>query len=585
MVACYCRFGYFCTTPPYFQNAHIMDDTISVSTTEQKPLHLSEKTIGQWLEHWAENDPDKEFVVYSDRNLRWTYRYFNSRVDELAKGLMALGVGNGTHVGIWAANIPDWVTMLMACSKIGAVTITVNTNFKQYEVEDLCIRSDMEVLCIGDHNKDNNFVQMTYQMLPELRFQPVGELHSCKLPMMRHVIYFGAEPHRGMHTVNEVMTRAMMTDDSAYLKARSLVDCHDLVNIQYTSGTTGRPKGVMLSHYGICNNGYFTGEHLNFCDTTRLCICVPLFHCFGLVLGVMNCLVHHCTMVITERFDPLLVLGSIHKERCTHLYGVPTMYLALLNHPMFNLFDLRSLKAGIMAGSVCPVNIMRRVEKEMFMKMTSEYGLTEASPGMTATRWDDPFDVRCHTVGRPFAFSEVKVLDKQGRECPDGVEGELCNRGYNNMLGYYKDEEATREVIDADGFLHSGDLGLKDSDGNFRITGRMKEMIIRGGENIYPSEIEAFLYNIPEVKIVQVVGVPSEKYGESVGAFIQLKEGCHLEESDVRDFCHDRIARYKVPKYIFFITEWPLTGSGKIQKYKLKQMSLDICRERGVTVI
>ena len=546
---------------------------------------LSERTIGQWLEYWAENDPDKEYIVYSDRNLRWTYRYFNSRVDELAKGLMAIGVKQGTHVGIWAANIPDWTTMLMACSKLGAVTITVNTNFKQYEVEDLCLRSDMEVLCIGDHNKDNNFVQMTYQMLPELKTQPFGQLRSDKLPCMRQVIYFGAEPHRGMHTINEVMTMAMTTDDNEYAEARLKVHCRDLVNIQYTSGTTGFPKGAMLSHYGICNNGFYTGEHLNFSDKARLCVCVPFFHCFGLVLGIINCLVHHCTMVVTERFDPLLVLGSIHKERCTHLYGVPTMYLGLLNHPMFNLFDLRSLQAGIMAGSICPVNIVKRVEREMFMKVTSEYGFTEASPGMTASRWDDPFDVRCHTVGKAFEHAEVKVLDKEGKECPVGVEGELCNRGYNNMLGYYKDEKSTREILDENGFLHTGDLGFLDENGNFHITGRIKEMIIRGGENIYPSEIETFLYNMPEVKIVQVVGVPSEKYGESVGAFIQLKDGCHLEESDVRDFCHDKIARYKVPKYVFFIDEWPLTGSGKIQKFKLKEMSLELCKKMGIKVI
>ena len=498
---------------------------------------------------------------------------------------MAIGVKQGTHVGIWAANIPDWTTMLMACSKLGAVTITVNTNFKQYEVEDLCLRSDMEVLCIGDHNKDNNFVQMTYQMLPELKTQPFGQLRSDKLPCMRQVIYFGAEPHRGMHTINEVMTMAMTTDDNEYAEARLKVHCRDLVNIQYTSGTTGFPKGAMLSHYGICNNGFYTGEHLNFSDKARLCVCVPFFHCFGLVLGIINCLVHHCTMVVTERFDPLLVLGSIHKERCTHLYGVPTMYLGLLNHPMFNLFDLRSLQAGIMAGSICPVNIVKRVEREMFMKVTSEYGFTEASPGMTATRWDDPFDVRCHTVGKAFEHAEVKVLDKEGKECPVGVEGELCNRGYNNMLGYYKDEKSTREILDENGFLHTGDLGFLDENGNFHITGRIKEMIIRGGENIYPSEIETFLYNMPEVKIVQVVGVPSEKYGESVGAFIQLKDGCHLEESDVRDFCHDKIARYKVPKYVFFIDEWPLTGSGKIQKFELKEMSLELCKKMGIKVI
>lgn len=546
---------------------------------------LSDRTIGQWLEHWAEHDPDKEYIVYSDRNLRWTYRYFNSRVDELAKGLMAIDVKKGTHVGILAVNIPDWTTMLMACSKIGAITITVNTNFKVYEVEDLCRRSDMEVLCIGDHAKDNNFVQMAYNLLPELKTQPLNQLHSDRLPRMKAIIYFGSEAHRGMYTINDVMMRAMMTSDADYATARKAVNCMETINIQYTSGTTGFPKGAMLSHYGICNNGALTGEHLNFCDKTRLCVCVPLFHCFGLVLGAINCLVHHCTMVMVERFDPLLTLASLHKERCTHIYGVPTMYLAILNHPMFSLFDLRSLKTGIMAGTICPVNLVKRVEREMFMKITSEYGFTEASPGMTATRWDDPFEVRCHTVGRAFEYSEVKVLDKNGNECAVGEEGEMCNRGYNNMLGYYNDEASTKEILDDNGFLHTGDLGFKDEDGNFHITGRIKEMIIRGGENIYPSEIEAFLYNIPEIKIVQVVGVPSQKYGESVGAFIQLKEGCKLEASDIKDFCHDKIARYKIPKYIFFIDEFPLTGSGKIKKYELRKMSLELCKKMGIEVI
>ena len=344
--------------------------------------------------------------------------------------------------------------------------------------------------------------------------------------------------------------------------------------------------GVMLTHYNIANNGFLTGEHMKFTADDKLCVCVPLFHCFGVVLATMNCLTHGCTEVMVERFNPLVVLASIHKERCTALYGVPTMFIAELNHPMFDMFDMSSLRTGIMAGSLCPVELMKQVEEKMYMKVTSVYGLTEAAPGMTATRIDDPFDVRCNTVGHDFEHTEVKVIDPEtGEECPVGVQGEMCNRGYNTMKGYYKKPEATAEVIDENGFLHSGDLGVKDEDGNYRITGRIKDMIIRGGENIYPREIEEFLYQLEGVKDVQVAGIPSKKYGEAVGAFIILHEGVDMHESDVRDFCIGKISRYKIPKYIFFIKEFPMTGSGKIQKFKLKDLGLQLCKEQGIEIV
>ena len=545
---------------------------------------LSDKTIGQWLEYWAAESPDNEYIIFSDRDLRWSFKVFNHRVDRLAKGLLSIGVKKNTHVGIWASNVPDWVTMFFACSKIGAITITVNTNFKKFEAEDLMRKSDMEVLCIIDHEKENNFLDMTYKILPELKTQERGHIHSEKLPHMKSVIHLGSEPHRGMYTVYELMTMGWAIPDEVYNKAKEECNCHDAINIQYTSGTTGFPKGATLTHYGICNNGYLTGVHLNFSKDTRLCVCVPLFHCFGLVLGIINCVVHGCAMVIVERFDPLLVLACIHKEKCTALYGVPTMYISMLNHPMFDIFNLSSLHAGIMAGALCPVPLMQEVEEKMHMIVTSEYGLTEASPGMTQSRWDDPQEVRFHTVGREFEHSEVKVLDPEGNECPVGVEGEMCNRGYNNMLGYYNDPAATAELIDKNGWLHSGDLGLKDENGNFRITGRIKDMIIRGGENIYPSEIETFIQTMPEVKIVQVVGIPSKKYGEVIAAFIMLNDGCKLQESDVKDYCKDNIARYKIPKYIFFVNEFPLTGSGKIQKFRLREIALDILKKNNISI-
>lgn len=547
---------------------------------------LSEKTLGQWLEHWANTTPDKEYIVYSDRNLRFTWEQFNQRVDDMAKGLIAIGVERGTHVGIWAANVPDWLTLLYACAKIGAVYVTVNTNYKQSELEYLCKHSDMHTLCIVQGEKDSDFVQMTYTMLPELKSCQRGHLKSERFPQMKNVIYVGPEKHRGMYNTSEILLLGNNVEDTCLKEMKAKVSCHDVVNMQYTSGTTGFPKGVMLTHYNITNNGYLTGEHMKFTAEDRLCVCVPLFHCFGVVLATMNCLTHGCMQVMVERFDPLVVLASIHKERCTALYGVPTMFIAELHHPMFEMFDMSSLRTGIMAGSLCPVELMRQVEEKMFMKVTSVYGLTEAAPGMTATRIEDDFDVRCNTVGREFAYTEVKVIDPEtGKECPVGVQGEMCNRGYNTMKGYYKNPEATAEVIDADGFLHSGDLGVKDADGNFRITGRIKDMIIRGGENIYPREIEEFLYQMKGVKDVQVAGIPSKKYGEVVGAFIILHEGMDMHESDVRDFCIGKIARYKIPKYIFFVKEFPMTGSGKIQKFKLKELGVKLCEQKGINIV
>ena len=522
-------------------------------------MQLFERTLGQWLEHWAEETPDKEYIVYSDRNLRFTWSQLNQRVDDMAKGLIAVGVERGTHVGIWAANVPDWLTLLYACAKIGAVYVTVNTNYKQSELEYLCQNSDMHTLCIVNGEKDSDFVQMTYTMLPELKTCERGHLKSERFPYMKNVVYVGQEKHRGMYNTAEILLLGNNVEDDRLTELKNQVDCHDVVNMQYTSGTTGFPKGVMLTHYNIANNGFLTGEHMKFTADDKLCCCVPLFHCFGVVLATMNCLTHGCTQVMVERFDPLVVLASIHKERCTALYGVPTMFIAELHHPMF---------------------------EKMYMKVTSVYGLTETAPGMTATRIDDSFDVRCNTVGRDFEFTEVRVIDPEtGEECSVGVQGEMCNRGYNTMKGYYKNPEATAEVIDKDNFLHSGDLGNKDEDGNYRITGCIKDMIIRGGENIYPREIEEFLYKLDGVKDVQVAGIPSKKYGEAVGAFIILQEGVEMHESDVRDFCKNKISRYKIPKYVFFVKEFPMTGSGKIQKFRLKDLGLQLCKEQGIEII
>ena len=549
-------------------------------------MQLSDRTLSDWLEHWAAETPDKEYIVYSDRNLRFTWKTFNERVDNMAKGLIAIGVSRGTNVGIWAQNVPDWLTFLYATAKIGAVAVTVNTNYQSEEVSYLLKNSDMHTLCMTDGVAGNNYTDIIYELVPELKTTQRGKFKSERFPELKNVVYIGQEKYRGMYNTAEILLLGNNVESDELTRLRNLTGCHDVVNMQYTSGTTGFPKGVMLTHHNIANNGYLTGVHMKFTPEDKCCICVPLFHCFGVVLATMCCLTHGSTQVMVERFDPLITLASIHKERCTVLHGVPTMFIAELNHPMFSLFDMSSLRTGIMAGALCPIELMRQVNEKMFMDITSVYGMTETSPGMTQTRVDDTFEVRCSTVGREYEFTEVVVLDPEtGLECPVDVQGEICCRGYNVMKGYYKNPEATAQVIDKNGFMHSGDLGVKDANGNYRITGRIKDMIIRGGENISPKEVEDYLYKIPEVRDVQVVAVASPKYGEDVGAFIILKDGCELTPEDVRDFCKNHIARYKIPRYVFFIKQFPMTGSGKIQKFRLREMALEMCQQQGIEIV
>ena len=437
-------------------------------------MQLSDRTLGDWLEYWAQETPDKEYIVYSDRNLRFTWKTFDERVNNMANGLLSIGVTRGTNVGIWAQNVPDWLTVLYATAKIGAIAVTVNTNYKTEELAFVLKNSDMHTLCLTEGIPGSDYIDMIYELLPELRTTQRGKLKSERFPELRNVVYIGQEKFRGMYNTAELLLVGSSRSKDEFWALRNQTGCHDIVNMQYTSGTTGFPKGVMLSHHNIANNGYLTGIHMKFTSEDKCCICVPLFHCFGVVLATMCCLTHGSTQVMVERFDPLLVLASIHKERCTVLHGVPTMFIAELNHPMFPLFDMSSLRTGIMAGSLCPIELMKQVNEKMFMDITSVYGLTETSPGMTQTRVDDSFDVRCTTVGRAYEFTDVKVLDSAtGEECPVGVEGEMCCRGYNVMKGYYKNPEATAQVIDSNGYLHSGDLGVKDENGNYRITGRI----------------------------------------------------------------------------------------------------------------
>ncbi len=549
-------------------------------------MNLTEKTIGDFLEHWARETPDKECIVYSDRDLRWSWKAFNVRVDEMAKGLLIIGVKPGDHIGLWATNVPDWLTVFYAVAKIGAVLVTINTNYKPHEVAFLVKDADIHTLFISQGVFDGNYVDMVYEMVPELKESSRGHLNNQTFLKLRNVVYMGDQKYTGMYNTSELLFWGGNLGNGA-LNEIPKPTCHDVVNIQYTSGTTGFPKGVMLTHYNIVNNGYFCGEGMDFTSEDKLCCCVPLFHCFGITLATMNSLTHGCTQVMVERFDPLVVLASVHKERCTALYGVPTMFIAELSHPMFDLFDVTSLRTGIMAGALCPIELMRKVTEKLHIKyITSVYGLTECSPGMTHSVIADIFETRCTTVGKEFPHTEVRIINPEtGKECSIGEQGEICCRGYLVMKGYYKNPEATAIVIDKDGWLHSGDLGVKDENGYYRITGRIKDIIIRGGENIYPREVEEFLYKMPQIKDVQVAAIPSEKYGEEVGAFIILNEGTTLTEEEVRYFCRGKIARYKIPKYVLFVDGYPMTGSGKIQKFKLKDIGLKMLEKQGVRVI
>ena len=542
---------------------------------------MFEVTLNQLLHQKTKENPEQEFMVYADRDLRFTYGEFNKRVDDLACGLYALGVRKGDKVGIWATNVPDWLTYMFACARLDAIAVTVNTSYKLHELEYLVKQSDLSTLCLTDGVKDSNYVQMIKELVPELDTYERGCLKSERFPYLKNVVFMGPEKFRGLYSTPELLLLGQHVDISEVRKIEAEANCHDVINMQYTSGTTGFPKGVMLSSHNIINDGFIIGERMRYTSKDRVCLPVPLFHCFGIVLGVMAVLTHGATHVLLESFDPLIALASIQKEKCTAIYGVPTMFIAELNHPMFNMFDMSSLRTGIMAGSGVPVELMKTVIDKMHMpEITSVYGLTESSPGMTQSHWNDSVEVKATTVGDAFEGIDVKVLDPEtGKECPVGVQGEMCCKGWNVMKGYYKMPEATAETIDKNGYLHSGDLGVKDENGNFKITGRIKDMIIRGGENIYPREIEEFLIQMPEIKDIQVAAVKDKKYGEITGAFIILHEGKTLKEEDVIEYCRGKISKFKWPQLIMFMDTFPMTGSGKIQKFKLTEIGTKYRKE------
>ncbi len=539
---------------------------------------LMSVTIGDLLRKWAREIPDNECVVYPQGAKRWTWKQFDELTDRVARGFMAMGIQKEDKVAIWATNVPEWIITFFAAAKMGAILVTVNTNYKQFELEYLLRQSDTQTLIMIGECKGNNYVEHVRGLCPGLDETEPGALDNKRLPYLKNLVYIGerADTPKGFYNFEDIYAMADKVSEAEYQARTTSLTPQDVVNMQYTSGTTGFPKGVMLTHYNVTNNGQGIGDCMELTPEDRLCIVVPLFHCFGCVLGVESCLTHGSTMVFVDLYNPGRVLKILQDEHCTAVHGVPTMFIGYLEHPDFKSFDLSHMRTGIMAGSPCPINYMRRVVNEMNMRdIVITYGQTECSPGMTMSRKTDPLELRVTTVGRLLPHCEGKIIDPEtGREQPHGVPGEICTRGYHLMRGYYKMPEATRQAIDEEGWLHTGDIGTMDDNGYFKITGRLKDMIIRGGENIYPREIEEFLYTNPKVSDVQVVGVPDKKYGEEVCAYVVLKEKGSATEQELIDFVKQGLSRFKAPHYVLFVDTFPMTASGKIQKFKLREMAV-----------
>ncbi|MFB5281690.1 AMP-binding protein [Peribacillus sp. Hz7] len=541
-------------------------------------LHV---TIGQLLEQTARVSGDKEAVVYHDLGLRYTYREFEKLCREVARGFMSLGIEQGDHMAIWATNKPEWLISQFSTAKMGGVLVTVNTNYRRSELEYLLQQSDATTIILMEEYRGHSFIETLYEVVPELRESKPGQLQSKRLPKLKNVIVLGENRYPGTYSWDDVLKGKADVTEEMLDERMSNQSPSDVINMQYTSGTTGFPKGVMLTHSNLVNNGLNIASCMKLTNEDRLCIPVPFFHCFGCVLGTMACVSVGATMVPIEEFNPRDVLRTVAAEKCTGLHGVPTMFIAELNLDDFDSYDVSTLRTGIMAGSNCPIEVMKNVVEKLGMsEITITYGQTEASPGITMTRTDDPIELRVSSVGRAFPNVEVKIVDPStGEEVSPGAQGELCTRGYHVMKGYYKNPEATQEAIDHEGWLHTGDLAVMDENGYCKITGRLKDMIIRGGENVYPREVEEFLYQHPAILDVQVIGVPDKKYGEAVMAWIILKEGETLTEEEVKEYCKGQISHFKIPRYVQFTKEYPMTASGKIQKFKLKEQSIDVISE------
>ncbi|WP_347549558.1 AMP-binding protein [Pseudalkalibacillus hwajinpoensis] len=538
---------------------------------------LLHETIGSMLERQAGQYGSREAVVYSKEGIRYTFHEFNKEVDRTAKALLQLGVEKGEHIAVWATNVPEWLLLQFATAKVGAVLVTVNTNYQTTELEYVLKQSEAKRLFLINGFKGTSYREAFLLLQKTGDRVTKGKCSLSALPNLRDAVYIGDDPPPSFIGWEEFIEGGNSVSNEDFSNRRAELHPDDVINMQYTSGTTGFPKGVMLTHFNILNNGYQIGQCMELSEHDRLCIPVPFFHCFGCVLGTLAALSSGSSIYPIIEFDPKLVLQTVSDEKCTALHGVPTMFISELSLPTFDTFDLSSLRTGIMAGSPCPIEVMKNVMKRMNMsEITIAYGQTESSPVITQTRTNDPVEYRVNTVGRALPRVEVKIIDPlTGEEAKHGVTGELCTRGYHVMKGYYNMPEATSEAIDKEEWLHTGDLAKMDDSGYVQITGRLKDMIIRGGENVYPREIEEFLYTHPAILDVQVIGLPDEKYGEKVVACVQLKEGGIVSETDILTFCEGKIARYKVPAHIFFIQEYPMTASGKIQKYRLRESALE----------
>lgn len=537
-------------------------------------------TIGVHLDRVARRWPDREALVVRHQAVRWTYRELQREVDALAAGLLALGLEPGDRIGIWSPNCAEWVLTQFATARAGLVLVNINPAYRLAELEYALNKVGCAALVTAARFRSSDYLAMLAALLPELATSRPGALRAARAPALRTVIRLGEEPAPGTLGFGEVRARA---DEAGRRRLAELADTlqfDDPINVQFTSGTTGAPKGATLTHHNILNNGFFVGEGMRLTDADRVCIPVPLYHCFGMVLGNLACITHGATMVYpSEAFDPLAVLETLEAERCTALLGVPSMFIAQLEHPEFQRFDLSSLRTGIMSGAPCPIEIMRRVARDMHMhEVTITYGMTETSPVSFQTGVEVPLELRVSTVGRVHPHVEAKVVDAEGRIVPRGTPGEMLTRGYLVMRGYWGDAERTRESVDAAGWMHSGDLATIDEDGFCRIVGRIKDMVIRGGENIYPREIEEFLLRHPKIQDVQVIGVPDARYGEELCAWIRLRDGASATAEEVREFCRGQIAHFKIPRHVRFVEAFPMTVTGKIQKFLMREQ---MARELG----
>jgi len=534
------------------------------------------ETIGGFFDRVAEKYPDNKALILRHQGVEWTYAELQHRVDQLASGLLALGIAPGDRVGIWGPNSAEWVLTQLATAKIGAIMVCINPAYRLYELEYALNKVECKALITDESFKTSDYLGMLNTLAPELEYCAPGALASTKLPKLKHVIRMGTSSSAGMHNFDQICELATDADRAALLRLQTQLKPDDAINIQFTSGTTGNPKGATLSHCNILNNGYLTGEAMRLTPADKLCIPVPLYHCFGMVLAVLACVSHGATMVFPgEAFDPQQTLQTVQDERCTALHGVPTMFITELDHPNFSSFDLSSLRTGIMAGAPCPIEVMKRVISDMHMRdILIAYGQTELSPINNITLPDDSLERRTETVGRAMPWVEVKVIDEAGHVVPVGEKGEICTRGYSVMQGYWNDPEKTAETIDAAGWLHSGDIATMDAFGYVRIVGRIKDMIIRGGENVYPREVEEFLYQHPAISEVQVFGIPDKKMGEEVCAWVQVNEGATLSADDIKAFCKDQITHFKIPRHIRFVSDYPMTVTGKIQKFVMRDEML-----------